>query len=471
MIPSCSKETVLLVDDEELCSKMSMERLRRAGIMDVSILADSRLVTQFLDNNRVALVLLDLHMPYISGVELLEILSRDYSHVPVAILTGSDDLDTALTCMKLGALDYLVKPVETNRFISCVKNILITSELQAEVVGLKQHLLSDSLENPEFFNEILTCSKTMHAVFKYIEMVAPSRQTILINGETGVGKELVASAIHRASMVRGEFVVVNVAGLDDSMFSDTLFGHKKGAFTGADCARDGLLSRAAGGTLFLDEIGDLAESSQVKLLRLLQQNEYYPVGSDIPKISSARIIVATNADLQIKIIGGSFRRDLYYRLCTHQVVIPPLRQRPEDIHLLTRHFVEEACRLYQRPDSIQIHPDAVGFLKRCYFYGNVRELQSVINDAVARHTSGPLGPAGFNVSQECTRNGELSGSPVSGGEIASFSSLFGHFPTSREVEERHLDEALELANGNHSIAATHLGVTRKTILNRLNSRK
>lgn len=470
MTPQGLNHTVLLVDDEENSSKIMLLTLKQAGISDIATITDSRLVAGFLDEHNVALVLLDLHMPDLSGIELLGMIRRDYTDVPVIMVTGSNELETALECMKLGALDYLVKPVESNRLVACVKNVLNTVELRGEVASLKRHLLNDVLEKPDVFSAIITCSKKMRAIFQYIEVVAPSRQTILITGETGVGKELIAGAIHRASMVKGEFVVVNVAGLDDVMFSDTLFGHKKGAFTGAECARDGLVSRAAGGTLFLDEIGDLNESSQVKLLRLLQQNEYYPAGSDIPKKSTARIVVATNVDLEKKIAEGKFRRDLFYRLCTHQIIVPPLRQRPEDIHILACHFIEEASRLYRKKQTLTISPDAIGFLKRCCFHGNVRELQAVINDTVARHISGPLVSKDFIIPSEYTRGIERSVVQNSSGDAPTFAALFGHFPTSREVEERHLDEALELANGNHNNAAALLGITRKTITNRLNAR-
>lgn len=471
LTPHSLSHTVLLVDDEETSSNMMLLTLRKAGITDITSLSDSRQVPGFLDENRVALVLLDLNMPYLSGLELLAIIKRDYTNVPVVIVTGSNKLETALECMKLGALDYLVKPVESSRLIACVKNTLKTVELQGEVAELKRHLLHDVLERPAIFSAIITCSKKMRAIFQYIEVVAPSCQTILVTGETGVGKELIADAIHRASMVKGEFVVVNVAGLDDAMFSDTLFGHKKGAFTGAESARDGLISRAAGGTLFLDEIGDLNESSQIKLLRLLQQNEYYQAGSDIPKKSTARIIVATNVDLEEKIAEGKFRRDLYYRLCTHQVIVPPLRERTEDIHVLASHFVKEATLLYNKKNIITIHPDAIGFLKRCRFNGNVRELQAVINDAVARHVSGSLLPKDFNFHCEPLRSSEKPAMLLSGGDKVSFAGMFGHFPTSREVEERHLDEALEFTRGNHNNAAELMGITRKTIANRLNARK
>jgi two-component system response regulator HydG len=300
--------------------------------------------------------------------------------------------------------------------------------------------------------------------------VAPSRQSIMITGETGVGKELIAGAVHRASGVKGDFVTVNVAGLDDVVFSDTLFGHKKGAFTGADSARDGLISRAAGGTLFLDEIGDLNEASQIKLLRLLQQNEYYPVGSDLLKRSTARIVVATNVELESRLAEGRFRRDLYYRLCTHQICVPPLRQRCEDIQLLTCYFVEQAMHHYGKKEEIPIAAETVNYLKGCHFPGNVRELQALINDAVARHDSGPLLRTDF-VIPEHPKGSEIGGLASRNHASSAFAFHFDAFPTSRELEELHLNESLALANGDHNLAAAFMGVSRKTIDNRLKASK
>ena len=194
----------------------------------------------------------------------------------------------------------------------------------------------------------------MSSIFQYCEVVAKSQQPVIIIGETGVGKELIAKAIHDLSGLRGKFVPVNVAGLDDNMFSDTLFGHKKGAFTGADQTRSGLIAQASGGTLFLDEIGDLAELSQVKLLRLLQEQEYYPVGSDIPMVSDARIIAATNRDLRKLTEAGKFRNDLYFRLCAHQVHIPPLRERLDDIPVLLDHFLDEAAKTFKKKNRFTL---------------------------------------------------------------------------------------------------------------------
>lgn len=455
---------VLLVDDEESTLSLASLTLRKAGISDVVCVSDSRAVPHYLAEHQVALVLLDLHMPRLSGMELLEIIRRDFPCTQVAIVTASHDLDQAIACMKSGAVDYLVKPVEFNRLVACVRNALSMVELQGEVAALKRSLLDRTLENPGAFSAILTRDHNMYAIFQYVEAVAPSLQPILILGETGTGKELMAESVHKASGVPGEFVTVNVAGLDDTMFSDCLFGHKKGAFTGADTARDGLVSKAARGTLFLDEIGDLGEASQIKLLRLLQQNEYYPVGSDTQKRSSARIVLATNVDLEERIAEGRFRRDLYYRLRTHQIFIPPLRERPHDIALLTRHFAGVAFELYRKKIPIRISSETLALLQRYPFPGNIRELQALLFDAVARQTTGSVRPKDLGLPKLSVAEGEAA--PAT----SAFAHLFGRFPTLQEVEELLLDEALQIANGNHSRASLLLGVTRKTVTNRLNAR-
>lgn len=380
---------VLLVDDEPQILLSSSLILRSAGIKNVLTIEDSREVMPFLSMHETAVIVLDLFMPYVSGSELLAEIIRDFPQIPVIVMTAANEIDTAVECMKAGAFDYLVKPVEKNRFVSSIEKALELHALRSEIYSLKQRLFTDKLEHEDASSSIITNSQKMKAVFQYVEVVAGSQQPVLITGETGVGKELIARAVHKISGCKGVFAAVNVAGLDDNIFSDTLFGHKKGAYTGAEQPREGLIAQASGGTLFLDEIGDLAESSQVKLLRLLQEREYYPLGSDIPKHSDARIIVATNHDLHKSMLSGKFRKDLYYRLRGHQIHIPSLRERLEDIPLLLDHFLEEASKSMNRKKPTP-PPELVTLLSTYGFPGNVRELQAMVFDAVARHKSGIL---------------------------------------------------------------------------------
>jgi DNA-binding NtrC family response regulator len=307
----------------------------------------------------------------------------------------------------------------------------------------------------------------MRAIFQYVEAVAASPRPLLITGETGVGKELVARAVHVLSGRRGNFVPVNGAGLDDHVFADTLFGHKKGAFTNALEARAGLLEQAAAGTLFLDEIGDLSAVSQVKLLRLLQDGEYLPLGSDIAKRSDARAVVATNQDLESARNAGRFRKDLYYRLCGHRVHIPPLRERREDLPVLLDHFLDEAARSQgkRRPTP----PEELHKLLAAYhFPGNVRELESLVFNAVSLHSAGKLSMDAFK-SEIFRRQPDLAGEtpeaePAAPGRVAFHETL----PTLRQIEDALVAEALRRAGGNQAIAATMLGITRQALNKRVN---
>jgi DNA-binding NtrC family response regulator len=286
----------------------------------------------------------------------------------------------------------------------------------------------------------------------------------MITGETGVGKEMMARAVHTLSGRRGELVPVNVAGLDDNIFTDTLFGHKKGAFTGADATREGLIVKAAGGTLFLDEIGDLSESSQIKLLRLMQEREFYPVGSDIVQKSDARIVLATNRDLPQLVAAGKFRNDLYYRLRAHQVHIPPLRERSDDIPLLLDHFLSAAAKVFNKSKLVP-SPELVPMLSMYSFPGNIRELESMIFDAVARHGSGVLSLESFEHAMT-VEHAALNGHEAVSG-LDRLTSMFGQFPTIAQVEDFMIEEAMRLSRGNQGVASNMLGISRQTLNKRL----
>jgi DNA-binding NtrC family response regulator len=460
---------IVLVDDEENILKASKLILLGNGYGNVVTLSDSRALLPFLAEHGAAAIVLDLFMPYQSGLDLLPLIAERHPDLPVIVMTAVDEAETAVNCMKAGAFDYLVKPVESGRLLSSVAKAREIGSLSQELSSLKECLLEDRLDHPEAFSAIVTDSKKMRAVFQYLEVTARSRQPILITGETGVGKELFSRAVHQLSGLKGNYVAVNVAELDDNMFSDTLFGHRKGAFTGADQPREGLIAKAAGGTLLLDEIGDLNGASQIKLLRLLQEREYYPVGSDAARKSEARIVCATNRDLRKRMEEGKFRNDLYYRLCTHQVRIPPLRERMEDIPLLLDHFLALAAQELERKKPTP-PAELVTLLAVHTFPGNVREFQAMVFDAVARHTGGVLSMENFR--RVIVENGaplppshpreSISDDPLA--------SIFGRFPTVRDVEEYLFDEAMKRAGGNQGIAATMLGITRQTLNKRLQLR-
>jgi DNA-binding NtrC family response regulator len=457
---------VMMVDDEVQAITSFEMVLRSANMNNFVRCHDSRDVIPLLSSQEIEVMLLDLRMPHISGEELLPRITADYPEIPVVVVTGSNDVDTAVKCMQLGAFDYILKPVEKSRLIGGVKRAVELRELQRENQLLKAHVLSDRLEKPEAFAEILTTSTAMRAIFQYVEAIANSPRPVLITGETGVGKELVARAVHKLSNRRGAFVPVNVAGLDDHVFGDTLFGHKKGAFTDAREARAGLIEQAAAGTLFMDEIGDLSTISQVKLLRLLQEGEFFPLGSDVAKRSDARIVVATNQDLDALQISGQFRKDLYYRLCDHQIHIPPLRERREDLALLTAHFLDKASKTLnkKRPTPPE---ELITLLSTYHFPGNIRELESMIFDAVSSHVSGKLSMDLFKA--HISKKHPLSPADAvdSGAEKGTRISFPNQLPTLKQIEQLLVDEAMKRSNGNQSIAALSLGISRQALNKRL----
>jgi DNA-binding NtrC family response regulator len=465
-----SQLPVLFVDDEPQILRSASVVLRGSGIAHVIPLEDSRAVLPSLAEQEMGVVVLDLTMPYISGQVLLEHITADYPDLPVIVLTATNDLETAVQCMQAGAVDYLVKPVETNRLVASVRRALEVRALRAEVLSLKERLLTDTPHQREVFAAIITQSKAMHAIFRYVEAIASSPQPVLITGETGTGKDLIVQALHRLAPGGGEFVAVNVAGLDDTMFSDTLFGHTQGAYTGADRPRDGLITQATDGMLFLDEIGDLAAASQVKLLRLLQDGTYYSLGADRPRQSHARIVVATNYDVAQRVDAGHFRKDLYYRLRAHHLQLPPLRARSGDLPLLINHFLEKAAQALHKPTPTP--PLALYRLLQTYpFPGNVRELEAMIFDAVARHQGGLLSLQSFKEAMAV-------GPPAAQDEtesavsLQSLASLFpDRLPTLREAQEALIAEALQRAEGNQGLAAGMLGLSRQALNKRLMRRK
>lgn len=306
----------------------------------------------------------------------------------------------------------------------------------------------------------------MQAVFQFAESVAKSSKPVLITGETGVGKELLAKAVHQASGRKGPFVALNVAGIDDDAFSDTLFGHLRGAFTGAEMTRQGLIASASRGTIFLDEIGDLSSASQVKLLRLLQEREYFPLGSDTPKHSDASVILATNRNLTELVTQGYFRKDLYYRLQTHQIVLPPLRERTEDLPILLEHFLSVSAVALEKKKPTP-PPELVALLGTYSFPGNVRELESMIFTAVSRHVSGKLSMDSF---RELIGKGRAAKSGANADSVSRETPLIipdGTFPTLKDSVEFLVSEAIRRANGNQSLAADLLGITPSALNKRL----
>ena len=462
-------QPILIVDDEESILLSIDTILQMAGLNNLITCSDSRQTMAIIEQRLPGLVLLDLNMPHVNGEEIFDKIALNYPQIPVIIITGRIDAETAVSCMKSGVADYIVKPVDEEKLVDSVQKSLILSPLNSTSLEAESSNLLARLKHPTSFQRIITKSPLMLSIFQYIESIACTEQPVLIRGETGTGKELIAQAIHEVSGRRGDFVAVNVAGLDENVFSDTLFGHAKGAFTGADSTRPGLIEQAAEGTLFLDEIGDLAHGSQVKLLRLLQEGEYMPLGQDTISQNSARIIASTHVDLwalQQKVI---FRQDLHYRLRTHRIQLPPLHARKEDLILLTRHFLQTAAETLKMSKP-NIPQELRSILESYHFPGNIRELQAMIFDALAQHKSGTLALTVFREHIARTRAAEEGVSSNNQATSPSVPFTFADpLPNIKQTTRMLIEEALHRANNNQSTAATMLGISQQALSKRLKS--
>ena len=461
---------ILLVDDEPHALASFDIALRSHGLTNTIRCQDSREVMAILDNQPVEVILLDLLMPHISGLDLIQAITVRHPDIPIIVITGVNEVETAVDCLRQGAFDYVLKPVEIERLLPGLRRALEIRRLRRENARLTSFMLNDSSRRPEVFSRIITTNPRMLALFRYCEAIAEGQQPVLITGETGVGKESIARAIHDLSNRQGSYVTVNVAGLDDQIFADTLFGHTKGAFTGAERCRAGLVEKAAGGSLFLDEIGDLSEASQVKLLRFLEEREYYPLGADTPSRSSARIIVATHHDLDLLQQQGLFRADLHYRLRTHQLRVPPLRERRDDIPLLLDHFLALAAEEFHRKKP-RCPAGLIPLLNAYPFPGNIRELKAMAFDATGKHRGAtlPLGLFADHLRQAWPFDHPPPAMPTekAGEPDGSWLTQLPTLPTLKEAGQVLIAEALRRTDNNQRAAARLLGITPQALNQRL----
>jgi DNA-binding NtrC family response regulator len=441
------KFTVLVVDDERNIREGLAEALALEG-HGVLTAADGEEALAALGREEVDLVLSDLRMPKLSGDALLKRVAAEWPTVPVIILTGHGTIETAVQAMRDGAYDFLTKPVDLERLALLVKRALATREL-----SLQYHELREEVERKNQFATVIGRSAAMRRVFERVRQVAPARSSVLITGESGVGKEMVAEAIHYNSPRRDKALIkVHCAALAESLLESELFGHERGAFTGAVARKRGRFELAHLGTLFLDEIGDISAGVQVKLLRVLEERKFERVGGEETLEVDTRIVAATNRDLSKAIAAGAFREDLFYRLNVVSIEVPPLRERREDIDLLVAAFLKEFSE--ENGKRIEgIDPRARAALLACDWPGNVRQLRNTIESAVVLARGPVIGP-------DDLPPGVRGGTPGTSVSVAVGATI-------ADAERDLIRATLAREGGNKSRAADILGIGRKTLHRKL----
>ena len=376
---------IIIVDDDPDFLESIQRGLTISGFKNTSAYLDSLEAADLIEKGKdVDIALIDITMPGMSGVELLDLIKTTQPHIECIVLTAVDDVRTAVKCLKLGAYDYLVKPISRDDLEVSI-NRAVEKKRLIDIVNISKRTTLSDLTNPEAFESIITGNLTVQRILREAELHAKSSLPILITGGSGTGKELLAKAIHRASRrAKFRFVPINMAAITSSLFDAEFFGHKKGAFTGADYERQGYLEYADKGTLFLDEIGMMEMEVQGRLLRFLQEGEFIPLGSNKIRKVDVRIISATNVDLDKKVEKGSFRKDLYYRLKGGWLHLPELKERKEDIPLLINKFIEVYCESsgQEKDTACSIEDDAMSYLMSHDYPGNIRELRSIVNSAL-----------------------------------------------------------------------------------------
>ena len=454
---------ILIVDDDPASLHKVEQFMVDQGYNNLITCRDSRTVLQFIKQHEPAVLLLDLQIMHFRAEEVLEWTRENFPLLPVVIMSAIAEVKTVVKWIKLGAYDFFVKSGEWNLLTVAVEQLVRARGLKTGENSLRSSPQQTKLQNPAVFRQIVTRNQRMLALFHYIEVAAAGRVPVLITGESGTGKELIAPVIHRLSGRPGKLITHNFAGIDDNSFSDTLFGHVKGAFTGADNQRKGLACLADNGTLFLDEIGDLSPASQVKLLRFIQNGEYLPLGSDIFSKTTARIIAATNRNLEKLVEQRLFREDLFHRLNGYRISLPPLRERIDDLPLLIKHFVNQQAGKAGR-DCLYIPEVAITLLAGYSFPGNIRELENLLEVAVqyAFSMNQTLLPLEI-IRCHMTRGKDDCSAMDNDIPKVDFP---GKLPTREQIVEILFAEALKRCGNNQSMAARLIGLSRQAVQKR-----
>ena len=445
------RHRILVVDDDPDIRDLLCDRLRMMQL-EPTCAGDGREALAVLRNEAPPITLLDLQLPLVGGLEVLQAIRAESIETTVIVITAWGTPDRAVEAMRAGAYDFLPKPLDPKHL-----EVVIAKALERESLRDENRRLHGALEAAD--RPMIAESASMRDLIRVARQAAASNATILLRGESGTGKEVLARAIHGwSARCDGPLVVVNCVALSEELLESDLFGHEKGAFTGAHQRKRGKVESAEGGSLFLDEVGDIRPSLQSKLLRLVQEQEFERVGGTRTMRVDVRFIAATNADLERAMTRGAFRRDLYYRLNVVTLVLPPLRERPEDIEPLARHFTLKHCVELKRPPK-ELSPDAVAALRRHTWPGNVRELENAIERAVVLSTREEIGPRDFSALTVDADASESAGRP-SPLPTGSYHEAVLAFKRSL------LRQALARANGSPTRAAEALGLQR-TYLSRL----
>jgi two-component system response regulator HydG/two-component system response regulator AtoC len=448
---------VLVIDDDQAVLNYLNIFLLQQNMFEIKTLSNSTRAYHELTNNSYDLLLLDMDMPDVTGLDILKWMHENGVDVPTVVLTGVEDISLAVAAMKLGAMEYLTKPVDTERLMNLIKSILEDRKNHRMV---EQQFQPSDLKFKDAFKEIITQNEKVLSVFSVVEKMAQTDSSVLIWGESGTGKELIARAIHRISKRNKQsFVAVNAGTFANELFTSEFFGYSQGAFTGATASKRGFLEEADKGTLFLDEIGELALPIQVKLLRVLQEGEFFRLGSTKNLKVDVRIVAATNKNLHEEIKKGNFRKDLFYRLNMNSVYLPPLRERKGDIPLLAYHFLAKFSELNGRKID-KIAEPAMKLLVNYDYPGNVRELMNIINSGVIIETTGELRKKSLpNYFLENTTHVIDEG-------LADL-----RLKSLEDVERDHIKKIVSFTGGNKTKAAQILGISRISLLSKVKKYK
>jgi len=445
-----NRPTCLLVVDDDLSNLESLEKIFVREGMRVVTATNGKAALEAIRRERVDVVLSDLMMPGMSGIDLVRALEAMSAEVEVVMMTAHGTIETAVDAMRAGAYDFVEKPLRRMSIVKTVQKAAEHRHLLAENRTLKQELTALKTRS------IVGTSSALRRALDVAAQAAPSSANVLVLGESGTGKELLARQIHEKSGRTGPFIAVNLAALPETIVESELFGHERGAFTGAHAKRDGRIAQAANGTLFLDEIGELAQAVQVKLLRVLQEGEFEPLGGKTQR-ADFRLVAATNRDLRAAVRSGDFREDLYYRLNVIAITSPPLRERREDVPLLVEHFLDVYGRKNGR-SGMTFDTAAMDKLIAYDWPGNVRELENVIERAVVLAREATLGVADLPDS-------------VGSAERSDDVLQFRVGTPIAEIEQRMIHATLRRTHGDKQLAAQLLGLSIRTVYRRLDERR